>query len=261
MDGDNGLGEFLKGRRGLLRPEDVGLTPHGRRRVPGLRRDELARLASVSTPYLTRLEQGEDRNPSPEVLRALAVALRLGPDEAAHLHALAAPPPSDTERDGVSDTVHHLLDSWTQVPAYVRNRRMDVLAANKHARALAALYTPGQNLVRGMFEDPAARQLFPDWEQIAAQTAAALRAEADLRHPRTVELVRSLLDNGDFRRVWEAYDVKPVRDATKRFNHPVVGRLTLRREALSIAGAEGQVIIAYHADPGTSAADALSRLL
>lgn len=258
---DNELGAFLKARRGRIRPEDVGLTSFGRRRVPGLRRDELARLANVSRHYLTRLEQGEDRNPSPQVLHGLATALRLNSDETAHLYALAAPPPSAAEHEDASERVRQLLDEWGQVPAYVRNRRFDVLAANKMAMALAPLYTPGQNLVRGMFLDPTVRTLLPDWEEIAAQTAAALRAEADPRDPRTAELISLMLADSRFRSMWATYDVRPVRNEVKRFHHPVVGPLTLRREALSIAGAEDQVIIAYQADPATPSAEALARLL
>ncbi|WP_250032307.1 helix-turn-helix domain-containing protein [Paractinoplanes maris] len=260
MHGDNEFGHFVRARRGRIPPQQVGLTPSGRRRVPGLRREELARIAGVSPRYLTRLEQGQDRNPSPQVLRALATALRLNADETAHLCALAAPPPLVTGHDEVSDVVQRLLDAWTNVPAYVRNRRFDVLAANKSAMALSTLYTPGGNLVRGVFLDPAVRTLFPDWTEVAAQTAAALRAEGTSHDPRTAELVSSMLADSDFRAMWEAHDVRPVRDAIKRFDHPIVGSLTLRREALSIAGGIDRVIITYQADPGTPSVDALARL-
>ncbi|WP_371409540.1 helix-turn-helix transcriptional regulator [Micromonospora zamorensis] len=261
MKGENALGDFLSARRGRVRPDEAGLTSFGRRRVPGLRRDELAHLAGVSQHYLTRLEQGKDRNPSPQVLNALANALRLNPDERAHLTALADAPPHGVEHTAVSDAVQQLIDSWSQTPAYVRDRRFDVLAANKLAMALSPLYTPGQNLIRGVFLDPAARALFPDWAQIAAQSAAALRAEADPRDPATADLISSLLTDSVFRDSWALHDVQPTRDEVKRFNHPVVGPLTLRRETLAIAGAEGQVIIAYQAAPDAPAAQALARLL
>ncbi len=317
MGGDNLLGDFIKARRGRVRAE---LPSYGRRRVPGLRREELARVAGVSVAYLTRLEQGVDRNPSAQVLDALAAALRLNPDETAHLHtlaglpapagnahpptvagppaptgnahlhSLAGPPPpagnahshslaglpapagnagSDTlggplapvGNAGVSEDIRQLVDSWGRTPAYVRDRRFDVLAANKPAMALSPIYTPGQNLVRGIFLDPAARRLFPDWTAIAAQTVAALRAEADLRDPATAELVAELSAEDSFRQLWANHDVRPVRDELKRFDHPAVGELALRRQALSIAGAEGQVIIVYQADPSSPSADALARLL
>lgn len=255
------LGRFLRARRGRIRPEEAGLPSGGRRRVPGLRRAELARLAGLSEHYLTRLEQGVDRNPSPQVLHALATALRLDADETAHLHALAAPPPPAPAPDEVSAAVRRLLDAWGTVPAYVRDRRFDVLAANRAAVALAPLYTPGSNLVRGIFLDPANRALFPDWAEIAAATAAALRAEGDPRDPGTARLIAGMLTDDHFRAVWETYDVRPARDDTKRFHHPVAGPLTLRREALAIAGTDGQVVIAYQAEPGTPSAAALARLM
>jgi hypothetical protein len=165
------------------------------------------------------------------------------------------------QRVGASGDIQQLLDSWSDTPAYVRDRRFDVLAANKLAMALSSLYTPGQNLVRGIFLDPAIRELFPDWPEIAAQTAAALRAEADPRDPAVADLVSSLPADNDFHRMWSTHDVRPVRNEVKRFDHPGVGALTLRRQALTIAGAEDQVIITYQATPGSPSADALARLL
>ncbi|WP_432947432.1 helix-turn-helix domain-containing protein [Kribbella sp. CA-253562] len=261
MSGDNLLGDFLKARRGRIRWDEAGLTSYGRRRVPGLRRDELAQLAGVSQHYLTRLEQGKDRNPSHQVLQALATALRLDQHETAHLFALAAPPAPSTGDADVSDEVQQLLDAWSQTPAYVRNRRFDVLAANKLAMALSPLYTPGRNLVQGMFLDTGVRSLFPDWADIAEQTAAALRAEADPRDPAVGEIVASVLADDHFRRVWEGHDVRPVRSEVKRFDHPAVGPLTLQRQALSIAGVDDQIIITYQAVASSPSADALARLL
>ncbi|MFI6564147.1 helix-turn-helix domain-containing protein [Streptomyces sp. NPDC050534] len=259
MAADNVLGEFLKARRGRVAPA-AGLAGPGRRRVAGLRREELAQLAGISEPYLTRLEQGVDRHPSPQVLRALARALELDADAAAHLSALAAPDPVAPLESEVSPDVHRLLDAWVDAAAYVRNRRFDVLAANKRARALAPMYEPGHNLARDMFLDPGARQLFPNWPEIAAQTAAALRAEADPRDPRTALLVAELEADADFRRLWARHDAQPSRDELKRFMHPVVGELSLRRQALTVGGAEQQVIIVYQAAPGSSAEAALARL-
>ncbi|NJP88552.1 helix-turn-helix transcriptional regulator [Nonomuraea sp. FMUSA5-5] len=259
MAGDNALGEFLKARRARVRPSRQ--SSPGRRRVAGLRRDELARLAGISEPYLTRLEQGVDRHPSPQVLRALARALELDADAAAHLLALAAPDPAPLPEAGVSAEVHRLLDAWVGSPAYVRDRRFDVLAANKWARALAPMYEPGHNLAREVFLDPGTRRLFPDWERIAAQTAAALRAESDPRDPRTARLVAELEADEHFRRLWALHDARPARDELKRFAHPVAGELALRRQALTVGGAEHQVIIVYQAEPGSSSESALARLL
>ncbi|MGI5259895.1 helix-turn-helix domain-containing protein [Streptomyces angustmyceticus] len=261
MAADNALGAFLKARRGRVPPSHAGLPAHGRRRVAGLRRNELAQLAGISEPYLTRLEQGVDQHPSPQVLRALARALELDADAAAHLFALAGPDPVRPSETEVAPDVHQLLDTWAGTPAFVRNRRFDVLAANKWACALAPMYEPGHNLARDMFLDPGTRRLFPDWPEIAAQTAAALRAEADPRDPRTTRLVAELQADDDFRGLWARHDARPSRDELKRFAHPVVGELALRRQSLTVGGAEQQVIIVYQAAPGSPSAAALARLL
>jgi hypothetical protein len=195
------------------------------------------------------------------VLHALVRALELDADAAAHLFALAVPDPVRPSRSEVATDVHRLLDAWVGTPAYVRDRRFDVLAANKWARALAPMYEPGHNLARDMFLDPAARRLFPDWPQIAAQTVAALRAESDPRDPAAARLVAELQADDDFRTLWARHDVRPSRDELKRFAHPVVGELALRRQALTVGGAEQQVIIVYQAAPGSPSEAALARLL
>ena len=261
MAPDNLLGEFLKARRARVTPSDRDVALSGRRRVAGLRRDELARLAGISEPYLTRLEQGVDRHPSAQVVRALARALELDADTAAHLGSLAAPEAGQPVETEVAEDVHQLLNAWTDSPAYVRNRRFDVLAANKAARALASMYEPGRNLAREVFLSPEVRELLPDWPLIAEQTVAAIRAEADLRDPATADLVAELTTSPDFLRLWARHDARPSRDELKRFAHPIVGELSLRRQALTVGGAEDQVIIVYQAAPGSPSADALARLL
>lgn len=187
--------------------------------------------------------------------------MELDADASAHLFALVSPDPVRPEETEVTPDVHQLLDTWAGTPAFVRNRRFDVLATNKWARALAPMYEPGNNLARDMFLAPETRRLFPDWPEIAAQTAAALRAEADPRDPRTARLVAELKADDDFRSLWARHDARPSRDELKRFVHPVVGELALRRQALTVAGAEQQVIIAYQAVPGSPSAAALARLL
>ena len=267
MATDNLLGEFLKARRARVEPSQRDLDLSGRRRVAGLRREELARLAGISEPYLVRLEQGVDRHPSPQVVQALARALELDADTSAYLSALAAGAPDSASASahaaepGVSEDVHRLLDAWKDSPAYVRNRRFDVLAANKLARALAAMYEPGRNLAREVFFSPQNRELLVDWPEIAEQTVAALRAEADPRDPETVALIAELETNEDFRRLWAMHDARPSRDELKRFAHPIAGELALRRQALTVGGAEQQVIIVYQAAPGSASEDALSRLV
>jgi transcriptional regulator with XRE-family HTH domain len=252
------IGEFLKARRALVRPEDVGIARYGRRRVPGLRRGELAELAGVSSHYLVRLEQGRDTHPSEQVLDALARALRLDGDATAHLHALARPRETAPAPERVAPGMQQLLDAWTGTPAYVRGRHLDVLASNALARALAPMYRPGENLLRHILLEDYARALFPDWEAIAVQAVAALRSSAGADDP---ELARELASaSEDFRRLWARHDARVTRSDVKRLDHPLVGRLHLRRQALEVSGGDGQVVLAYQAEAGSPSADALAYL-
>lgn len=255
IDADNALGAFIKARRAQVSPDDAGVATYGRRRVPGLRRDELAELAGVSEPYLVRLEQGRDRRPSLQVLDALARALRLDDDAAEHLHALAraAERPGGAgaaaEEEVVADGVQQMLDDWSGAAAYVRGRRFDVLAANARATALAPLFVPGRNLVRDIFLEPAARDLYVDWELVAEQAVASLRAAAGaaLDDPALGALVAELEErSAAFRELWERQDVQATRSEVKRFRDPDGAVLELRRQVLSLP-APGQVVIAYFA--------------
>ena len=186
-------------------------------------------------------------------------ATGLDADTAAHLHALARPSRRAAEHP-LDPSVQHLLDNWAGVAAFVRGPRLDVLAGNRLAGALSPMYTAGHNLARDMFLEPAVRKLFPDWAEIAAQTVAALRAGADPGDPELARLVAELAADPEFRAWWARHDVRPARDETKHFHHPVVGPLTLRRQSLAVAGADDQVIIAYQAEPGSESAAALARL-
>jgi transcriptional regulator with XRE-family HTH domain len=173
------FGQYLRARRELLRPEDVGLPSLGRRRVPGLRRDELALLAGISSDYYLRLEQGRDHHPSTQVVDALASALRLDEDATAQLHALSQPAaarrrPSGRERAPAS--IEQLIASWPNTSAFVLGRHMDVLAANRLASALSPSFSPGVNLVRAAFLGSELRTLFRDWENVARSIVAGLRA-------------------------------------------------------------------------------------
>jgi transcriptional regulator with XRE-family HTH domain len=173
----NALGEYLRARRGLISPESAGIPHIGRRRVPGLRRDELSLLAGVSTDYYVRLEQGRDRHPSPQVLDALARALQLDDEATAHLHALAAPERrahrSGRRPERVPSSIQQLIAGWHGAPAFVQGRRLDVLAANPLATALSPHLTPGVNQLRAAFLDPAVRTLYGDqWESLAHSTIA-----------------------------------------------------------------------------------------
>jgi transcriptional regulator with XRE-family HTH domain len=265
-DGRNALGAFLRARRELVRPEEVGLPAAGLRRVPGLRREEVAMLAGISADYYLRLERGRDHNPSIQVLDALAEVLRLDADSAAHLVELARPksrrrqPLPRTER--VPDGIAMLLDTFA-VPAFVQNRCMDVLAANRLAIALSPHMAPGVNRLRALFTDPLARQLHMDWEQGTAGVVAQLRAAAgaDTDDPRLAQLVGELsLKSERFRRLWARHDVRRWEGATTRLRHPQVGELHLRREKLAVTGSDGLLLVVHHAEPGTPSATALALL-
>jgi len=253
-------------------PEAAGVPALGRRRVPGLRREEVAGLAGVSTVYYTRLEQGRATNPSDAVLDALARVLRLDATERAHLHDLAHPPqrrPTEPPHPGarrVRADVRRLLDAVGAVPAYVLDPGMDVLAANELALALvpglAGAPTGESNLARHIFLDTAARSLYPQWEQVARQTIGYLRFSAarHAHHPRLGNLVAELSAHSpEFRILWAAQDVREKTYGTKSFDHPLAGRFDLAYETLSLAGDEGQSLVVFTAVHGT-AERALKRL-
>jgi transcriptional regulator with XRE-family HTH domain len=264
---ENGVGEYLRARRELLRPDEVGIPDSGRRRVPGLRRDELALLAGISTEYYTRLEQGSDHHPSAQVLDALARALRLDADATAHLHELAAP---TTRRrrprrpEQVTASVRELLESWHTHPAFVSGRYLDVLAANPLMTALSPMYTPRRNILRAAFLDSAVGDLFCDPEDRLENVVAALRASvgSDVDDPRLTEIVGELfLKSADFRRLWSRHDVRPhVGGGVHKMHHPQVGDLELHFDKFQIAGADRQMMTVYRARPGSRSEQALSLL-
>jgi transcriptional regulator with XRE-family HTH domain len=175
MARSTGLGEYLRARRALVRPEDAGLPARGRRRVPGLRREELAALAGISSDYYLRLEQGRDRHPSPQIIEAVARALRLDEDATAYLHGLAQPEvaPHRGPPERAPTSIEHLIASWRETPAFVQDRHLDILAANALASALSPVFSPGVNLVRAVFLDPEVRRLNGDgWDRVAHSAVA-----------------------------------------------------------------------------------------
>jgi transcriptional regulator with XRE-family HTH domain len=269
-DAANRIGRFLRARRELVRPEHVGIPDLGRRRVPGLRREELAMLAGVSADYYVRLEQGRDQHPSEQVLDALARALRLDDDATAHLHELARPAPGRRRRAGgrgrlerVRPSLQRLMDAWAESPAHVLGCRMDVLAANPMALVLNPAQRVGTNVVRSMFLDPEFQALHPNFERAAAGTVASLRAQVgpDLDDPLLHELVGELsLKSEVFRKLWARHEVHAKTHGTKHMVHPIVGELELDYESFSVNGADGQMLIVYHAQPGSASARALALL-
>jgi transcriptional regulator with XRE-family HTH domain len=267
MPATNVIGEYLRARRELVQPEEVGLPNLGRRRTPGLRREEVAMLAGVSADYYIRLEQGRDQHPSAQVLDALARVLQLDEDATAHLHGLAQPPAQRRRRGSRPErppaAIVELMMSWPATPAYVFGRYLDVLAANPMATALAPWFTPGENLVRGAFLDPRRRELRPDWERSLGGTVAALRANVgpDIDDPRLTELVGELsLRSEEFRQLWARHDARPKGTGTTTLHHPQVGRLELSYTKFPIPDTDRQTLSIYHAAPGSASERALAVL-
>jgi transcriptional regulator with XRE-family HTH domain len=266
------LSEFLRTRRARLKPEDVGMPDFGRhRRVPGLRREELAQLAGVSVAYYTRLEQGNGRNVSSEVLDAIARALRLTDAEHAHLTHLAKPKQHKKKQGArpqqVRGALRQLLDTLDGVPAYITGRRSDVLVWNRMAAAVfgdwSELPAPERNWARMVFLKPEYHDLFVEWEQKAIDIVCLLRMDAGCHpdDPRLSALVGELsVKSEDFRRLWATHDVKEKTHGVKRLRHPLVGDLSLQYESFQLAGDSEQVLVTYHAEPGSDSAEAL-RLL
>ncbi|WP_030378895.1 MULTISPECIES: helix-turn-helix domain-containing protein [unclassified Streptomyces] len=266
------LSEFLRTRRARLKPEEVGLASFGRhRRVPGLRREELAQLAGMSVAYYTRLEQGNGRNVSAEVLDAIACALRLSDAEHAHLLDLAKPKRQKKKAVARPQQVRvgllQLLESVDTVPAYVSGRRSDILAWNRMASALfgdwGQLPAAERNWARLVFLNPDYRDLFVDWDRKASDMVSFLRMDAG-RHPddpRLSALVGELsVKSEEFRRLWATHDVKEKSHGVKRLRHPLVGELTLSFETFRLVDDVEQSFVTYHAEPNSPSAEAL-RLL
>lgn len=259
------LGDFLRARRELVRPEDVGLRIDGVRRTPGLRREEVALLAGISSDYYLRLEQGRDRNPSVQVLEALARVLQLDETTTDHLIALGTPQPRHRRRprkDVVPGGVAQLVEAL-DLPAFVEGRYFDVLAANDLATALSPNIRVGANRLRDVFLDPAERALLPDWEENTARLVAGFRERigTDTDDPRVVQLVGELsLASERFRQLWARHDVKVAVGRPMHFAHPQVGELTLRCEKLAVSGTDGQLLAVHHAEPGSGDAEKLALL-
>lgn len=264
VDAPNLLGEYLRARRELVTPEQVGIPATGTRRVPGLRREEVAMLAGISAEYYLRLEQGRDRNPSVQVLQSLAGVLQL--QDGSHLLSLAAPrprrPAHRPRREVVPSGTARLVTALP-IPAFVEGRYLDVLTANPLATALSPRLTHGGNRLRDVFLDPAEQALFRDWEPAAQALLAGFRRSVGttIDDPRVIELVGELsLASPHFQRLWGRHDVGPRTGATVTFDHPQVGDITLDREKLAVSGTDGLMLVLYHPEPGSTSAEKLAVL-
>ncbi|MEW1691342.1 helix-turn-helix domain-containing protein [Streptomyces sp. NPDC091265] len=263
----NELGEFLKARRAELSPRAVGLPDSaGPRRVAGLRREEIAQLAAISTDYYTRLEQGRLPASAP-VLEAVAQALQLDDDQRRYLFSLAGKEtakPRRRARQRVQPQLRRVLDDLTSTPAVVMGRRMDVIAWNPLAAALvtdfAAVPEKHRNYVRILFTDPAMRNLYADWKGVARTAVAQLRMQAAKYpdDPRLTALVGELsVQNEDFRQWWAAHHVATLSVGTKVLNHPVAGELSLDWDTLTASTDPDQQLVVWTAEVGTPTHDGL----
>lgn len=262
----NALGDYLRARRELVTPKQAGIPDIGVRRVPGLRREEVAMLAGISADYYLRLERGRDRHPSVQVLESIARVLQLDDDHLAYLLTLVADVPRQRVRRPAKETVPagalKLLDSLAQ-PAFIEGRYFDILAANSLAKALSPRLDLGGNQLRDMFLDPAEQALYPEWEVVTECFIANLRQSVgkDVDNPRFIELVGELsLASPYFRRMWARHEVRAQRGTPMRLNHPQVGEMTLNRERLGINGADGLMLVIYHPDAGSDNAEKLALL-
>jgi transcriptional regulator with XRE-family HTH domain len=267
-----GISEFLTSRRARVTPEQAGLPSYGKRRVPGLRREEVASLAGLSVEYYKRLERGNAGGVSDLVLEALSRALQLDDAERTHLFDLAraagpapAPPRRPVQRR-VRPVIQRMIDRM-EMPAIARNSCSDYVAANRLGRALyAPLFESREqpaNSARFVFLDPAAVDFYPDWERVSTELVAHLRSEAG-RNPYDrglSDLVGELATRSDeFRVRWAAHNVSFHRTGTKRLHHPVVGEVTLSYESMNLAADDGLTLNLYTAEPGSASEQALDIL-
>jgi len=274
MGNQEEIREFLTTRRAKVTPERAGLPTYGRhRRVAGLRREEVSLLAGISFEYYTRLERGNARGVSDDVLDAVSRALQL--DEAERAHLLDLVRTANAERrprrtaspQRVRPSVQRIVDALSGIPAFVHNGRLDILHANQLANALYSeqFRDPVRppNSARFLFLDPRARTFYIDWDNVAHDVVAALRGEAG-RNPydrALTDLIGLLSTRSDeFRMLWAGHDVRFHRSGTKRFHHPLVGDLTLAYEGLELPADIGLTLVAYSAEPGSTSESALGEL-
>ncbi|GHF21189.1 transcriptional regulator [Streptomyces spiralis] len=263
---DNQLGSFLRSRRERVDAASAGVVDNTRRRVKGLRREELALLAGLSPSYYTRLEQGRDRRPSREILEALARVLRLDDTERAYLWSLAMPSlaPADSDALAVSTVrpgVLHLLERWTDLPAFVVAPNRDVLAGTALAARVNPAWSPGHNLIEFTFLDPRAQETYPDWNEIALQAVAGLRATVATRRTELDGFVAGMRKRSEtFRALWDSHDVYERMTGDKRITVDGLGILRLSFESFALTGPEGHVLYVYFPHPGSTDDEALRGL-
>jgi transcriptional regulator with XRE-family HTH domain len=261
------LGEFLRARRHRLVPEEVGVPEIGRRRVVGLRREELAMRAGVSSHYYARLERGNDRHPSAQVVDALADALQLDDQGRAHLRRLAEPPTavrrSASAKQEPASPVELLISRRPEEPIVLVGRYREVLLANPIAVALNPGFAPGTNLLRHTFLDPASRDIYPDWEEVAEGAVAGLRSEVggNLDDPDLAHLIRELSrQSPEFTAMWARHDVRARDSGFKRYNTAAAGLISLRFASFQVTGVDHQLLYVFFPEAGSEAENSLKLL-
>lgn len=269
MDRSHRLGEFLRARRQQLKPNTVGINSMGQRRVPGLRREEVAMLAGLSPDYVMRLEQGRDQQPSDRVLQALAKALQLDRDATVLLFELGRPESpfrtsSPLASEDVSAELRELINGWLTIPAFVHGPRLDVLASNALARALTPLAEPGSNLLRSWFLDQENRSRYQDIHFVQTLAVAYFRSSvrSHLDDPEVVDLIEELSErSSEFREVWARHDVNSaLAGEGPLYHHPLIGSVRLRYQTFAVEGAGRHKLYLVSAELGSKDADALHQL-
>ncbi|MGW1727651.1 helix-turn-helix transcriptional regulator [Streptomyces sp. NPDC002306] len=266
MSNGTPLGDFLRARREALKPHDVGLPEHGRRRVPGLRREEVALLAGVSSDYYIRLEQGRENSPSPQVLDAVAQALKLDAESTDHLNRLclaASQRPHDWGEADVSPQLLQLMEGWDHTPAFVVGPALDIMAGNSLATALHSGFEEFDNLARMVFVDPAGRDFYQEWERAAHSCVAEIRAAYghDPESARIAEVVAQMsAQSPEFAALWQLHDVKSKSQEGKHLKHAQVGDLHIKFAAFTVNGAPHQQLVVYQAEPASPTAAAFETL-
>lgn len=262
---DSQLGDYLATRRACVTPDQLNLPTSGLRRVPGLRREEVAMLAGLSVDYYTRLEQGRETRPSPQVLNALGAVLRLDDDGRRHLFHLAglSPAPRAATAERIDPGLLQLMDSWHRQPALVYNRAYDVLASNELADALFGGFVFSRNLLMVVFNSPGARSFYVDWDDVARNSVAGFRLNYGTapEDPRIRAVLSELIESSaEFRELWSRHDARGKSLDTKTFQHPEVGRVVLGMQTFDVRSSPGQELVVYSAEPGSASAEALTLL-
>ncbi|MGK9272506.1 helix-turn-helix transcriptional regulator [Williamsia muralis] len=252
---DDNLGAYLRARRNAAAAESYPFATHTARRVPGLRREEVAELAGLSTDYYVRLEQGREKHPSEQVVAALSAALKLTKHQDDHLRLLAGlAPQAVPAATGVDPALAHMLDSWTDAAAFVLDPLLNFTQMNPLAAELFSGFSDQRNLVRNVFLDPEGKRFFVDWQRAAESSVGSLRATMHL-HPSAGEreaLIAELRADRDFERLWQKFDISPKTQERKLLRHAGVGDITIDFHAFGVMSAPGQQLVVYQPDPGST---------